>query len=747
MKLLRFFAALVIILLLAPTASFSLSYNENNHERPEILLGQKEKEAVLKHKRLNVVIDPNWKPLEYNKTPGENNFNPAGLNVEYLKEIAAILNVELNFIATENYTQSIDLIRNNKADIISGYTRLLDIFKEIRQSTFSYSSQLLLASTTGSLPEPGDVVGITEFPPELIEELKKEIGVQNLIIQTTPKPEITLDKFKSGEFKYIIIGQPELSYTDKLPEHKAFNLSLTYYQQFGFSSKIEPEFITAFNKAIKTIPTSELNLIFYQLQREKELEKEKNLQKMEVFHTRSIFFLSHTVILAALIISIMLAFLRYKIHEITYDDITGLHTYSRFRRDVIRILKKHREEKYIFLCINIDNFGFINDSYGFNYGNKILSRIARHFIEECKKGEKYCRYYADTFIFFIKAPESLPLIEDKVYKLTDVSSHIADMLPNKYIMTFSSGVYYINRDEDINDITGMVTKANIARKLNKKNFVTHRTAEYTQEMKKENDWNREITLSMNKALENREFIVYYQPKFSLKTGRIIGAEALIRWNKPETGLLGPDKFVPLFEHNGFIEKIDIYVFNDVCRFINEWNHIDNGNCPYPITISFNLSRYHLYDTDLIEKLTGISRNFQIEPNCIEVELTESIMFDNMKRLVRVMNDIKKAGFKISVDDFGSGYSSLNILKNMPADVIKLDKEFLHKTEDTSKDSIIMESVINMAKKLNMQTVIEGIETKEQSELLTGIGCDIAQGFYFARPMPGEDFLDLLKKYI
>ncbi|MBB5218229.1 EAL domain-containing protein [Treponema rectale] len=712
----------------------------------QIELTEQEKAAVEKHKTLRVVIDPAWPPLEFNGSTDPGSFNEKGINIEILKELAAIYDIKLNFIPTGSYAESIQYILNGKADIISGYVRLLDQYPQIKQSSKTYRSQLLMISTTGHYPEEGDTVGITEFPQALLERLHNEIGIKDLKFDTNQKPEITLERFRNGKYKYIIIGQAELSYADNLPKHTAYNLSLSYSQQFAFNQNMEDSFISAFNKAINTFSYSNLNLIFYKVQSQHQNEKQEQLKKREQRHNMSITFLSNSVIIALVIIMCMMTVLRHKLHEITYDDVTGLHTYSRFRRDVLKILKNHKSENYLFLSLNIDDFGFINDSYGFNYGNRILALIAKHFIEECTKGEKYCRYYADTFIFFMKDPLSMPLIEDRVFKLTDVSDHIAQLLPKKYVMTFSSGVYYVTDNND-RDITGMVTKANIARKMNKKNFITHRTAEYTLEMKKENDWNREITLSMNKALENREFVVYYQPKFSLRTKKIIGAEALIRWNKPETGLLGPDRFVPLFEHNGFIEKIDIYVFNDVCRFMNEWNKCMDGKCPYPITISFNLSRYHLYDSDLIEKLTGISREYNIDPSYIEVELTESIMFDNMKRLVRVMNDIKKAGFKISVDDFGSGYSSLNILKNMPADVIKLDKEFLPNAQLDEKDSIIIESVISMAKKLNMQTVAEGIETEQQSKLLAGIGCDIAQGFFFARPMPGEAFMELLKKYI
>ena len=246
------------------------------------------------------------------------------------------------------------------------------------------------------------------------------------------------------------------------------------------------------------------------------------------------------------------------------------------------------------------------------------------------------------------------------------------------------------------------------------------------------EWNKEITLNMNNAFANNQFKVYYQPKYSFETEKIIGAEALIRWKDPEKGLLPPDKFVPLFERNGFIQKIDMYVFDSVCRFLADWKKAGaDGSCPHPLTISFNLSRNHLYNPDLIKELCSIKDKYDIGPNHIEVELTESIMFDNQKRLINVMNQIKNAGYSISVDDFGSGYSSLNLLKDIPADVLKLDKEFLSNVPEDSKETTIISSVIEMSKKLNMKTVAEGVETQNQAKLLRDMGCDIAQGYYYA----------------
>lgn len=452
-----------------------------------------------------------------------------------------------------------------------------------------------------------------------------------------------------------------------------------------------------------------------------------------------------SLLLVLFIIAVLLLLLHRKNIMIDYDNITGLPAYSHFEHDVKKALKSDKNGKYLILSLNADNFRMINDTYGILLGNEILRRIGTSFARQCGKNEFVCRFYADNFVFLIKHSGFFWDIEERVYTMTNVDSLLKDILPPKYSFTFSSSVYYI--DNPCDSIETMIDKANLAQKLCKNRFATHRVIEYTPQMKASHEWNREITLSMEEAFDNSEFEVFYQPKYSFQDESIIGAEALIRWNNPRKGFLTPGRFVPLFEDNGFIEKIDKFVLEKVCAFLEEWNSMSHCEGWQPLTISFNLSRSHLYNRNLISELKKIAAPYNIGPNKIEVELTERIMFDNHKRLITVMNEIKKAGFSVSVDDFGSGYSSLNMLKNMPADVIKLDKEFLCAPEETeadgSKEKIIITSVIEMAKKLHITTVAEGVETKDQCEMLKTLGCDIAQGFYYARPMQEKGFMELL----
>jgi EAL domain-containing protein (putative c-di-GMP-specific phosphodiesterase class I) len=245
----------------------------------------------------------------------------------------------------------------------------------------------------------------------------------------------------------------------------------------------------------------------------------------------------------------------------------------------------------------------------------------------------------------------------------------------------------------------------------------------------------EITNSMDQALKNGEFIVYLQPKIELSGNTLVGAEALVRWKKSDNSLMPPNDFIPLFEKNGFVVYLDFYVYEEVCKKLRSW--LDNGLSVVPI--SLNVSRIHLHDDDFVGELEKLVDRYEIPHHLLELELTESIFLNNTEEALNVMRKLQNIGFVVSIDDFGAGYSSLNLLKDMATDVIKLDKEFFGQGEMQKEEQIIVSSIISMAKQLNMKVLSEGVETKKQSDFLKSVCCDMAQGFLFAKPMPVLDF--------
>ena len=428
---------------------------------------------------------------------------------------------------------------------------------------------------------------------------------------------------------------------------------------------------------------------------------------------------------------------------ISQDELTGLPTQKYFKQLVKQALRNAKPGEYTMLSLDIVKYRYITETFSQEVGNSILVELAKHLEEVAPEGSKICRNYTDNFSILI--PITLfPVLEDYVLLFTNIHPQISHILPEHYQMEFSSGAYVIEDTDE--DVTFIIEKADTARELGRNGLNPTRLALYTDKMRSDAEHEKDITLDMNRAFENKEFEVYYQPKFRFDNGRIMGAEALIRWNHHTKGTLSPGDFVPLFERNGFIQKIDFFVFESVCKFLDKWNKLGpDGKCPYPIIISCNLSRAQLYNPDVANLYADIAGKYQIAPCQVEIELTESLMMDNKERLLKAMNDIKNAGFSISVDDFGSGFSSLSLLKDIPANVIKLDKEFLNTEGSNKKEKVIINSVINMAKELDLTTVAEGVEDKAQSDLLKSMGCDIVQGFFYARPMPENQYESLLCK--
>ncbi len=742
------------ILLIFLTANFSLNAQINlssEDTSPETILKTQDKffltpselDFVANHQKLIIAIDPNSEPYEYYDKK-KNSFY--GANISILNELFKKIGITPSYLITDSYKASKFLISRGLADIILGDTDSISQSNVVEFSKKIYSTPCIIVSLTKHKPFEGERITIGSYSENVKSQILKIYPKDKYFIEEFDTITKSLECLKNGHADYAIVSSISLLNYHDLLEFSLFPMNIEYEQKIGVSKSISKEFIPILNRAIDCLTNEELNLLLYRgSQYENNYKTSRETVQKSVSNTEKILFsvmiLTAILLLAALLIYLIL---NRKLIFSNSASKTKLLPYNDFEKKAHKILLKSKPYEYIILSMNINNFSFIKESKGIAKGNQILAELANSLKKECVKGELICHCYADNFVFLFKNPGFIWLIEDRVYKMIQISPKIKAMLPEQFELSFTTSVFYIGNTSM--PIENMINKANLAQKMKKNEYTTHRVIEYTKDMENENEWNRSITLSMNKAIENNEFEVYYQPKFRFSDEKIIGAEALVRWNNPEKGFLLPGKFIPLFEHNKFIEKLDKYVFTKVCEFLDDWNTSGKDKtCPMPITISFNLSRCHLYNSNLISELKTLYQKHNIGKNHIEVELTESIMFDDQKKLVKVMNELKNAGFTVSVDDFGSGYSSLNLLKDMPADVIKLDKEFLSNVPVNNKGSIIISSVIELAKKMKITTVAEGVETKVQSDLLKESGCDIAQGFYYAKPMPRSDFKTLLLK--
>lgn len=425
-----------------------------------------------------------------------------------------------------------------------------------------------------------------------------------------------------------------------------------------------------------------------------------------------------------------------KINEVRNNDIlTGLPTLVNFKKEAKRIVKIDNTKKYAISNIDFKKFKFVNDNFGYERGDQILQEFAKIINKNDFGIVACCRNFSDNFIL-LQEYDSRERIELYLNKLSEVFIDKIKKMDPGIRLNLSIGVCVI--ENNYGDIMGPIDNSNIARRYAKENnTVIHF---FDDDMKQKLKLEFEITNSMEMALAHNEFKVYYQPKVNIADGSIAGAEALVRWVKPDKTMMAPDSFIPLFEKNGFVVNLDFFVYEDVCRTMREW--IDEGMKVIPISV--NVSRVHLYEENkFIEDLIELVDKYRIPHELIELELTENVFIDSAETALSTMTQLREKGFKVSIDDFGSGYSSLNLLKDMNSDVLKLDRAFFGKDKLRKEEQIIVSSIVDMAKKLDIKVLSEGVETQEQSDFLKEIECDMAQGFLFSKPVPREELEKML----
>ncbi len=401
---------------------------------------------------------------------------------------------------------------------------------------------------------------------------------------------------------------------------------------------------------------------------------------------------------------------------------------NRFRRNVNNLLYSSSKE-IGFIQFDIRKFKIVNDLYGERFGDEILDFVIRQLQEICHSEQFFINLRSDVFMVVTEYEEEEELV-DFIRRLNEKISNFKEVK-----LQMSYGVYTVE-DREM-ELRQMEDRAAMARKAAKKNILTNIL--FYKEQFKESLYNRKfIEENMQAAVTERQFMMYLQPKYSIEKNEIIGAEALVRWKHPERGMIYPNQFIPIIEENGFIKKVDYYIWAEACRFIKKCEEAGIESCP----VSVNVSRIHLRDDECIHVLSDLIKENDIQKQLLELEITETA--DDQQVSMKALQ-LKEEGFTLLMDDFGSGYSSLNILLETPFDVIKLDKKFMENMMVSGKGRLILEQVVSMADKLDLGLLAEGVETKEQIDLLQSIGCDQVQGYYYAKPMPEEEFFVLLKK--
>lgn len=413
------------------------------------------------------------------------------------------------------------------------------------------------------------------------------------------------------------------------------------------------------------------------------------------------------------------------------DEVTGLLKYDKFKEAAQKVLKQEENgTQYAIVSVDFADFKYFNEIYGYRSGDEVLEDFAGLVAKHNPRCVAACRDYADTFLVMVTVRSKEVLYDNiKSYNTMFIEKQNKKFMDSK--LELCCGVCLITDPEE--DIVQAIDNANIARKILKEKG-TVGILFFESSMRA--DRMREIAImhQIEEAIENDEFRLYLQPKFSLATGRLVGAEALARWEKADGQVVTPADFIPPLEKSGKIVQLDFFMYEMVLRQQRKWKMAG-----YPIVpVSMNLSRHHIKDEQLVEKLVNLLDVYGIDSSLIEIEITESAFIDDQSALIQLMKAIKKQGFGVSIDDFGTGYSSLSMLTELPADIVKLDKDFL-KHNDTAITRGMLNNVIRLIKDNHMEVVCEGVELEDQAAFLANAGCDIGQGFYFSRPVPAAEF--------
>lgn len=412
-----------------------------------------------------------------------------------------------------------------------------------------------------------------------------------------------------------------------------------------------------------------------------------------------------------------------------FDSLTGLYRRDHFLKVTREMLDRYPDESYAMIRLDIAKFNLINSFYGIERGDHFLREVAdliRKYFSE-KEHVTYGRMRADVFAVCMSYENESELSDLSQQFRDDIREIIPefDMIP-----VFG---FYLVKDLHM-EVNDMYDNAKLATKICKGNYMQN-YAFYRDEMSRDIIHEQKIVNMTRPALEQEKFVLYLQPKYDIQVGKFAGAEVLVRWKETEDGLISPGEFIPIFERNGFIMKLDYYVWEHSCKLLRSW--LDKGYKPMPISV--NVSRVSVYNPKLVEMITELVDSYDIPPELFQLELTESAYTSNPYMIREAMKNLQEKGFTILMDDFGSGYSSLNVLKDIAVDVLKIDMKFMSDTEIPGRGENILASVVNMAKVLDMPVIAEGVEKESQVRFLKNIGCEYVQGFYYAKPMPSDEY--------
>lgn len=696
----------------------------------------------------------------------------------YTKIVEQILDKYTNFL--DVYDES--FLTENSPQQIQKY-----LIKNANKSQKVFSSASF-ATTDGFVYTNTGIVYKTpkpDFFSKLIEENDKNFITDPYIDFTNGKPNIAFAKIiydKNGQKKGALTSSMKLEqFYDLLSKvyiggHQTFTIEsvngtvvynrdktqLNTKMDFSFAEVIKKRY-NAFNIIQEGISRSidssnhEILIFFNKIEYTNwYLGLSIPEEEYDIIYDKYIKYQSIIIIVSALmVIIVLIAELKITEHlrkkdmlEILFDPVTKLLTRQQFDKEAEKILHKSKNSKFMIIETDIHGFKFINQNFGVEEANEVLVFFAKILSNRSELNKALlCRGYADHFFVLVKivsVHKAMTEFKRSLIFLNECIKNYKIQFFPKFGISFYIPNTQAEREKNVS-IQELIAQAVLAKNTIKNNILNSYAIFDSNLLKKSNN-DHYIESHMKQALADREFFVMYQPKINLKTDKIIGAEALVRWNSSKLGLLQPNKFIPLFEKNDFVIELDFYVYEEVFKFLRKC--LDE-NIPV-VPVSLNMARNHSKPEIFVKRFLSVFEKYNLPTSLIEIEILErSVMDKETLKTTTLM--LHKVGFKVAMDDFGSGESSLNMLTNIPVDILKFDKSFLDyakhnegKTLDEDAGGVI-KSLISLGKQLKKQTVFEGVETEEQRDFLKSAECDIVQGFLYSKPLSENEYISFLEE--
>ena len=723
-------------------------FSESSQNNLEYSLG--ERNFLTDGRNYTVVLMTGQYPISY-KTTEESGYK--GIAADILKKLEYQSGITFDICYVDTYEEAVEAVKSGKADIVGGTIigkdNLHNVSQEVSkknngtrkeyQSKF-YNIEMAFIGRKGTNMESSLKIAVPPYMEKCISDLQAIYPRYEFVIYNSDDE--CLDAILNREMDAAVqfdLKINELIIYDKYKEFQNLKFVQGNYSA-AFTICTEDEvLVNIMNKTLNSISDMSLAAIVNNNIQHIAMEQMSVREFMDRY--QGYFILSFILILA--VNGVGIGYAKYKQEkrskEKAYkDSVAGISSMVKFRLDTEPILSSRQKLKYYLISVDLEQFKLVNDLYGYEEGDKVIAYLAAVMQKRLGKDSYITRSNADCFIILKKAKD-ISEVEQYLKSVFDKIDKDIAQYDSEYKLILKAGIHKIREEDYV--LSSIIDKANMAKK-NTEVGHTSTYALYSEDMRRTAIEEKKMENDMEKALENHEFKLYLQPQVDFKTKKIVSAEALVRWIDPEKGLIPPFKFIPLFERNGFICKLDYFVWEETIKTLAKWRECSQIMVP----VSINLSRVDIQKEGLIESIIQLFEKYSISSKWIKAEVTESACLENDKIIMEKMELLKNHGLKIAIDDFGSGYSSLHMLKEMPIDILKIDKSFLrYEGEMSEKDEILIRDVVDLGKDMKMQIVVEGVETLEQSDFLEGIGCDIAQGYYYGRPMPVTEFESLLKE--